>query len=102
MLLNLVFFAAIFLSVDCAGFWYLDNTIGQFSGKNLPFSYAGTLFPRVLLIIVGVPLIAWGMTGDRQSLAAITVGGAFCISSHLVLYYRAFLVRKEERDLEGD
>lgn len=76
------------LLLDRAGFWYLSNTAAQFSGTELTYSYLQTLFPRVIGIVVGCGIIAYGRSLAPSSDAMVVFGLVLAIASHLILYLR--------------
>lgn len=76
------------LILDRAGFWYLQNTAAQFSGSELTYSYLQTLFPRVIGIIAGCGILAYGRSLVPSSDAMVIFGLVLAIASHLVLYVR--------------
>jgi hypothetical protein len=89
MLLDFVIALVGGLLMDRAGFWYLKNTAGQF-GSALPFTYRETFFPRVLVLICGCVLIAWGYaTSNRGDMPPLMVLGlALFIAAHVWLYVK--------------
>ena len=76
--------------LDRSGFWYLQNTASQFSGRDLSFTYYRTLFPRVLLILLACSLVAFGKHSDSHSDLLVIAGLVCFIASHGYLYVKAF------------
>lgn len=74
---------------DRGGFWQLNNTVAQFRGNSLPFTYFGTLYPRIVLLIMGYVLFVLGnVSQDHRAL--LMFGGMLLMTiSHLCLYVKA-------------
>lgn len=85
------------LALDRAAFWKFANWSRQFRGKDPPFSYVHSLFPRILLTISGCITFSLAKTSSSHGVELFIVSVILIGGSHGYLYYR--VLSRERSDL---
>lgn len=97
MLVQFVAIVFLVLIMDWAAFWQVDNWSRCFHGEGVPFTHRNTLFPRLLVTILGciVLLIAMQFSEERIGVVLFCVAVALVFSSHGYLYLKAYRMRRD-------
>jgi hypothetical protein len=97
MLVELIIVISFFVLLDWAAFWKVGNWSRQFSG-DINFTYSETIFPRVILTIIGGAALVFAKRHEEYSIILFILAFALAGSSHAYLYFKAFNHRKENKD----
>ena len=88
----------IVLVMDRAAFWYLMNMALQFFDPDENPTYSGTIFPRIIALLAGVGIFAFGKFEENDIL--IGIGMVLAIGSHFVVYL--YLMRSVKASIKKD
>jgi hypothetical protein len=98
MLVQFVVIVSLVLIMDWAAFWQVENWSRSFRGEGVPFTHRETLFPRLMVTILGciVLLIAKQFSEERIGVVLFCVAMALIVSSHAYLYFKAYRMRRDD------
>ena len=99
MLLQLAGIVVVVLIFDRAAFWQVGNWSRTFRGESPGFSYRETMFPRLLVTLLGCVAFLYAklFSDERIGVVLFFVAGALIILAHGYLYYKAIKLRRQRR-----
>lgn len=86
---HLLVVTLVVLAFDNVAFWKLGNWMRQFRAKSPPFTYLGSIYPRIVFTLFGSFCLASASEADEFAIPIFVLGITLIVSSYVYLYYRA-------------
>ncbi|MBB4148371.1 hypothetical protein [Sphingobium scionense] len=93
MILETVAVICLVIIFDLAAFWKVGNWRRQFAGKDIDFTYLGTIFPRIILTIASGFCIVIAKYNPDFDVVLFILALVLFGTSHGVLYVKAYRSR---------